>query len=88
MKEWEKWGFIGSPGRYSHPPKNFEDIEISYTIFFGSTRPKAKELLGSSAGKIILEEAGKHQWDVYRIAMEMQNYADYLEEQKRNGKRS
>ena len=84
MREWERWGFIGSTGRYATPPKNKKEIEISYTVFFASTIPEAQEILQSPAGERILQEAKSRGWSTYDIIKEMQNYVDYINNKEAN----
>ena len=84
MREWERWGFIGSTGRYATPPKNKKEIEICYTVFFASTIPEAQEILQSPAGERILQEAKSRGWSTYDIIKEMQNYVDYINNKEAN----
>ena len=83
MKDWEKWGFEPID-TYARPPKNQRQIELCYAIFFASSVPEAQELLQSPAGERILLEAKNNGWTTHTIAKEMQNYADYVNEQGSN----
>ena len=46
MKDWEKWGFEPID-TYARAPENQRQIELCFAIFFGSTVPKAQEILQS-----------------------------------------
>ena len=83
MKDWEKWGFEPID-TYARPPKNQRQIELCYAIFFASSVPEAQEILQSPAGERILHEAKNHGWTTHKIAKEVQNYVDYVNEQGSN----
>jgi len=81
MKDWEKWGFEPID-TYARTPENQRQIELCFAIFFGSTVPKAQEILQSTAGERILHVAKNNGWTTHQIAKEIQNYVDYIDEKE------